>query len=416
MIEDFLPGWEVSILALTDGKEYHILPPSQDHKKALDGDQGPNTGGMGAYTPVPQLSPKMLEEIEEKIIRPAILGLEKDHIPFCGVLYAGVMITHNAPSLLEFNVRFGDPEAQVIIPSVKVDWGHVLHSCATGKLKDISWPADNPAVAGITLASGGYPGKYEKGKVVRGLEEAESHEGITLFHGGTSLNEEGQVITTGGRVFTVIGEGDSLEDAIHKAYQGVRWVEFEKKQYRRDIGHRALQWHPQVGIVLGSASDLPKAQGALTIFQDFHIPYEITVASAHRTPQDVALYATNAAHRGIKVILAFAGLSAALPGVLAAHTLLPVLGVPVDAGTLGGLDALLAIAQMPPGVPVGSLGIGGGRNAALLACRILALENENLASQLSRWNEKAAAKVHTSREKLVEHPQPPREAFVDTKN
>ncbi len=412
VIEDFMPGWEVSILALTDGKTVHLLPPSQDHKRACDGDKGPNTGGMGAYTPVPQLSKGMLESIEKKVILPTVEGLQKEGIPFCGVLYAGIMISRNVPYVLEFNVRFGDPEAQVVIPSLDVDWGHVLYACATGTLQEISWPAKSDAVAGVVLAAGGYPGTYEKGKIISGLEEAESCESVLVFHAGTTLDNEGHVVTDGGRVCTASGKGETLAEAIHRAYAGVKMIDFDKKQYRKDIGHRALKHRPQVGIVLGSASDLARAEETLNIFQEFQIPYEITVASAHRTPEDVARYAQGAENRGIQVLIAFAGLSAALPGVLAAHTLLPVLGVPVNAGTLGGLDALLAVSQMPPGVPVGSLGIDGGRNAALLACRILARNNEELRELLIGWNQGAAEKVQTSRKKLGVHPQPPCEAFL----
>ncbi len=412
IIEDFMPGWEVSILALTDGKTVHLLPPSQDHKRALDGDKGPNTGGMGAYTPVPQLSRGMLKNIEEKIIFPTIEGLRKDNIPFCGVLYAGIMISKNNPYVLEFNVRFGDPEAQVVIPSLDIDWGHVLYACATGTLQEISWPAKSDAVAGVVLASWGYPGSYEKGKVLSGLDEAESSEDILVFHAGTTLDNEGHVITNGGRVCTISGKGENLAEAIHRAYAGVKMIDFEKKQYRKDIGYRALKHRPLVGIILGSASDLPKAEESLKIFQQFHIPYEITVASAHRTPEEVVRYAQGAQNRGLQVLLAFAGLSAALPGVVAAHTLLPVFGVPVNAGTLGGMDALLSVSQMPPGVPVGSLGIDGGRNAALLACRVLALENEEIREYLTQWNTEAAEKVRSSREKLGVHSQPPAEAFL----
>jgi len=412
IIEDFIPGWEVSILALTDGKTVHILPPSQDHKRAFDGDKGPNTGGMGAYTPVPQLTQGMFEIIRERIVLPTVEGLRKENIPFCGVLYAGIMISQGNPYVLEFNVRFGDPEAQVVIPSLDVDWGHVLHACATETLEEISWPSRSDAVAGVVLASGGYPGSYEKGKIMNGLEEAEALEGVLLFHAGTTLDNEGHVITDGGRVCTVSGRGENLAEAIYRAYSGVKFIDFDKKQYRKDIGYRALKHRPQVGIVLGSASDLPKAEEALKIFEQFRVSYEITVASAHRTPREVARYAEGAEGRGIQVLLAFAGLSAALPGVLAAHTLLPVFGVPVDAGTLGGMDALLAVTQMPPGVPVGSLGINGGRNAALLACRVLAQKNEELREQLIRYNQDAAEKVFTSREKLGTHPQPPQDAFL----
>ncbi|HQF92266.1 MAG TPA: 5-(carboxyamino)imidazole ribonucleotide mutase [Synergistaceae bacterium] len=185
--------------------------------------------------------------------------------------------------------------------------------------------------------------------------------------------------------------------------------------FRRDIGARARTARPRVGVLLGSASDLPLAQEAAEIFRALDIPFEVTVASAHRTPDHVAAYAASAQKRGLRVLLAVAGLSAALPGVVAAHTLLPVLGVPVASGSLGGLDALLAVTQMPPGVPVGSLGVGGGKNAALLAARILALHQPGLGARLQAWHQEASDKVLASRKKMGDLPQPPAEAFFSAK-
>jgi 5-(carboxyamino)imidazole ribonucleotide mutase len=169
---------------------------------------------------------------------------------------------------------------------------------------------------------------------------------------------------------------------------------------------------PQIGIVLGSKSDLPAAHKAAEILNQFNVPFEVTIASAHRTPEDAAQYAALAEDRGLEVIIAIAGLSAALPGVLAAHTLLPVIGVPVSAGTLGGLDALLSIAQMPPGVPVASTGIDGSKNASLLALRILARKNEEIRKQLTLFSEEEAQKIQQGRETIVDLPNAPAEAFL----
>ena len=412
VVEDYLPGWEMTILALFDGQTLRLLPPSQDHKRIFDGDKGPNTGGMGAYTPVPQADTPLLEKITARILEPTARGLREEGISFCGVLYVGIMVVREEPHVVEYNVRFGDPETQVVLPALDVDWAETFLACAQGRLVSCAWPTDLPqATVGVVLASEGYPGSYETGHVISGLDSLEGRDDVLVFHSGTSRTSSGQLATAGGRVLTVVGRGVGLEDALAKAYEGVKHVSFQDMCFRRDIAARALQHRPKVGILLGSASDLPLAQEAADIFRALEIPFEVSVASAHRTPAHVSAYAASAQERGLSVLIAVAGLSAALPGVVASHTLLPVLGVPVASGSLGGVDALLSVAQMPPGVPVGSLGIGGGRNAALLAARILALHQPELATRLQLWNHEASAKVLASREKLGDLPQPPADAF-----
>ncbi len=416
VVEDFLPGWEMTVLALFDGQNFRLLPPSQDHKRVAEGDQGPNTGGMGAYTPVPQADARLMQKIESRILEPTARGLQEEGIPFCGVLYVGLMVVGGEPHVVEYNVRFGDPEAQVVLPALDMDWAEALLACAQGDLASYPWPSESPrATVGVVLASEGYPGPYEKGRVISGLEALAGRDDVMVFHAGTIKNSSDEVITAGGRVLTVVGRGNDLEEAWENAYEGVKKISFPGMHFRRDIGARARTARPRVGVLLGSASDLPLAQEAAEIFRALDIPFEVTVASAHRTPDHVAAYAASAQKRGLRVLLAVAGLSAALPGVVAAHTLLPVLGVPVASGSLGGLDALLAVTQMPPGVPVGSLGVGGGKNAALLAARILALHQPGLGARLQAWHQEASDKVLASRKKMGDLPQPPAEAFFSAK-
>ena len=416
VVEDFLPGWEMTVLALFDGQSFRLLPPSQDHKRVAEGDQGPNTGGMGAYTPVPQADARLMHKIESRILEPTARGLQEEGIPFCGVLYVGLMVVGGEPYVVEYNVRFGDPEAQVVLPALDMDWAEAFLACAQGDLASYPWPSESPrATVGVVLASEGYPGPYEKGRVISGLEALAGRDDVMVFHAGTIKNSSGEVVTAGGRVLTVVGRGNDLEEAWEKAYEGVKKISFPGMHFRRDIGARARTARPRVGVLLGSASDLPLAQEAAEIFRALDIPFEVTVASAHRTPDHVAAYAASAQKRGLRVLLAVAGLSAALPGVVAAHTLLPVLGVPVASGSLGGLDALLAVTQMPPGVPVGSLGVGGGKNAALLAARILALHQPGLGARLQAWHQEASDKVLASRKKMGDLPQPPAEAFFSAK-
>ena len=248
LVEEFLDGEECSILAMTDGKEVVLLPSSQDHKRIFDGDKGPNTGGMGAYSPAPVVTDAMLPEIKERIIKPVVEELAKRGITYRGILYAGLMITPEGGKLaksgsrvnvVEFNARFGDPETEAVLPRLDGDFATALLHAATGRLAQSDISVKPGSAATVIIASGGYPGAYEKGKVVAGLDAAAAT-GATVFHCGTKATPEGAVVTAGGRVFSVTGEGATLREAVDAAYRAVDKIAFENSFCRRDIAHRAL--------------------------------------------------------------------------------------------------------------------------------------------------------------------------------
>jgi phosphoribosylamine--glycine ligase len=243
IVEECLRGEEASILALTDGTTLAVLPSAQDHKRINDDDQGPNTGGMGAYSPAPVISEQMEGRVVREILVPTLHALRREDRPFRGVLYAGIMVTSAGPKILEYNVRFGDPECQCIIPRIKNDLVDVMEAILQGKLEaqnvDIS---SDPAVC-VVLASGGYPGSYKKGIPIQGLDldGQVGQEGVVVFHAGTSRSSKGEIVTNGGRVLGVTATGASLAQAVERAYQGVKQIKFEGMHYRRDIAHRALK-------------------------------------------------------------------------------------------------------------------------------------------------------------------------------
>ena len=244
IVEEFLSGEEASILVITDGENIIPLASSQDHKRVNDGDTGPNTGGMGAYSPAPVISDELFKQIEETIIRPTIEGLKNEGIVYKGVLYAGLMMTGNGIKVLEYNVRFGDPETQVILPRMKTDLAELLMAAAKGDLsgKKVEW--DSREYVCVVLASGGYPGGYDKGKLITGCEEA-AKEGAIIFHAGTTL-EDGDLVTSGGRVLNVVGMGNGIKKAIDNTYRAVEKIHFDAMHYRKDIGHRAIA---RVGVI-----------------------------------------------------------------------------------------------------------------------------------------------------------------------
>lgn len=239
VIEDFLEGEEASLLAFTDGETILPMVPAQDHKALNEGDTGPNTGGMGAYSPAPVLDDELIRQVERTILRPAVEGMAQAGVPYRGVLYAGLMVTAQGPKVLEFNCRFGDPEAQVVLPRLETDLVEIGQAIVEGRLREVTlrWKADH--VACVVLASRGYPGAYPKGIPIYGVEDAQALEGVTVYHAGTAL-KDGQLVTAGGRVLNVTGMGPRLEAALERAYAGVARIRFEGMQYRRDIGHRAL--------------------------------------------------------------------------------------------------------------------------------------------------------------------------------
>ncbi len=240
VIEEFLRGQEVTILALTDGKTIAPLASSQDHKAAFDGDTGPNTGGMGAYSPAPILTDAIMDEVVERILVPTVHGMNEEGRRFRGLLYAGLMLTGGGPKVLEYNVRFGDPETQPVLMRLKSDFFDLIDATVRGKLADqtIEWHPD-PAVC-VVLASGGYPGNYEKGKVVYGLDNAARRPNTMVFHAGAKLNHQKQVVTDGGRVFGVTSTGRDIAAAIKNAYAAVGDISFDGMRYRTDIGKKAL--------------------------------------------------------------------------------------------------------------------------------------------------------------------------------
>jgi phosphoribosylamine--glycine ligase len=240
VIEECLQGEEASILAVCDGRRALYLASSQDHKRALDGDRGPNTGGMGAYAPAPVVTPEVLAAVDEKIVKPTLQGLREAGTAYRGCLYVGLMIRDGAPRVVEFNCRFGDPEIQAVLPLLESDLFELLAGAARGDLGGVEVRNRPGAACCVVLAAGGYPGPYEKGKIIRGLQEAARLPDVHVFHAGTR-RLEGQVVTSGGRVLGVTGTGPSIRAAIAAAYRGVEAVGFEGCHYRRDIGHQALE-------------------------------------------------------------------------------------------------------------------------------------------------------------------------------
>lgn len=239
VIEACLSGPEVSVLAFCDGQNFATMPPAQDHKRIFEHDTGPNTGGMGAYAPAPLCSAELLREIEETILTPALAGLQVEGSPYVGVLYAGLMLTRQGPQVLEFNCRFGDPESQVILPLLETDLLTVIEHSLAGTLSSLQLSWKDGATATVVLASGGYPGAYETGKAISGAAEAERLDGVTVFHAGTRLSGDGQLVTAGGRVLNVTGVGPTLTEALERAYAGVNLIQFEGMHYRADIGAKA---------------------------------------------------------------------------------------------------------------------------------------------------------------------------------
>jgi len=240
VIEEFLEGEEVSILAFCDGKTVVPMVSSQDHKKIFDNDRGPNTGGMGAYSPVPFCNHKSEEMVLQKILIPVIKGLQKEDREYKGVIYAGLVLTKEGPKVLEFNARFGDPETQAVLPRLETDLIEILLAVVEGNLSKVNIKWKDKATVCVILASGGYPGKYQKGKVIYGFEKLENKKDIIVFHAGTKL-QEGKIVTAGGRVLGVTAWDDTISKAKDKAYEGVEKIYFENMYYRKDIASKALK-------------------------------------------------------------------------------------------------------------------------------------------------------------------------------
>lgn len=399
VVEEFLQGEEASFIAFTDGVTVLPLPSSQDHKAIFEGDKGPNTGGMGAYSPAPVMNEELTKRVLDEVMLPTVRGMAAEGRPYKGMLYAGLMIDGDRINVLEFNCRFGDPECQPLLMRLNNDLVEIFNACIDGTLDQVKLDIDPRPTVCVVMASEGYPGPYVTGRTITGLSKAAKIKDVQVFHAGTRSKGR-QIVTSGGRVLGITALGDDIKAAIDRAYEAVAAITWEGCYFRRDIGYRALarlQTKPRamVGIVMGSDSDLPVMQDAADFLASAGVTFEMTITSAHRTPEHAARYARTARERGLKIIIAGAGMAAHLAGVMAAHTTVPVIGVPLDASSLNGLDALLSTVQMPPGIPVATMGIGksGARNAAVLALRILALNDESLHDKLVHHAEEMAEQV-----------------------
>jgi len=404
VIEECLTGEETSFLAFTDGKNLLPLPSSQDHKAIFDNDKGPNTGGMGAYSSAPIIDRYMHKKIMGEIMMPTIRAMASEGRPYKGVLYAGLMIDKDRIKVLEFNARFGDPEAQPLLMRIKNDIVPIMEATIEGTLDKCKLEIDDRAAVCVVMASKGYPGSYKKGIAISGLKDVKRMKDIVVFHAGTDTKDK-KIVTNGGRVLGVTALGNSVKKAISRAYMAASRITWGGVYYRKDIGQKALkriEQLPKVGIVMGSDSDYKVMEETVAALKKFDIPFEMTVASAHRSPEKAYEFASSARKRGLKVIIAGAGHAAHLAGAIAAYTSLPVIGVPIDSSALQGLDSLLSTVQMPPGIPVATVAIGkpGARNAGILAAQILAVSDAGLEKMLDEYKKEMAAKVEEKAGKL----------------
>lgn len=236
-VEEFLEGEEASVLSISDGVTVIPLVAAQDHKRVFDGDRGPNTGGMGAYAPAPVATPERMKFIKERVLQPVVDGMRSEGIPFKGILYAGVMISGDRITVLEFNARFGDPETQVILPLLDVKLGDLLNASVDGKLDSFNLKFKEAHAMTVVVAAGGYPGSYEKGKEITGLDKVSDK--LTVFHAGTA-KKDGRIVSNGGRVLNVTSIGGTLKEARQNIYDEIGKISFDGSFYRKDIGHRAL--------------------------------------------------------------------------------------------------------------------------------------------------------------------------------
>ena len=240
VIEAFMEGEEASVFALTDGDDYLLLAPAQDHKRIGEGDIGPNTGGMGAYAPAPVVTEDLMGRVCREIIEPTLEGMAQEGCPYRGILYAGVMITSDGPKVVEFNCRMGDPEAQIVLPLLDSDLAEVLRLLAERRLREVTLQTRSGAAACVVMASGGYPASYQKGFPITGLDAAGALSDVVVFHAGTRQDEAGRIVTSGGRVLGVTAVGDDLAGALARAYEATDLIHFEGAQFRRDIGQKGL--------------------------------------------------------------------------------------------------------------------------------------------------------------------------------
>jgi phosphoribosylamine---glycine ligase len=240
IIEEFMQGEEASLFVICDGSNYRTFVPAQDHKAANDGDTGPNTGGMGAYTPAPVMTPELIAEANTRVVEPTLAALKADNSEYKGIMYVGLMMTDEGPKVVEINCRWGDPEAQVILPHLETDLLAMMDASIDGTLDAIEVVEKDQAAVIVMLVSGGYPGDYPKGLPISGLDRAAAREGVTLFHSGTT-NRDGTFYTNGGRVIGVTAVADGIEMAVQRAYEAAADISFDGMHYRKDIAHRAIE-------------------------------------------------------------------------------------------------------------------------------------------------------------------------------
>ncbi|TKA68978.1 hypothetical protein B0A55_12849 [Friedmanniomyces simplex] len=246
VIEECLKGDEISILSLTDGSTILSLPPAQDHKRIGDGDTGPNTGGMGTYAPTPLVSQAQLEEIDRTVLKPTVDGMKAEGMTFVGCLFTGLMLTRSGPKVLEYNVRFGDPETQSCLALLDSDLAELMRACCAGSLADQKLEVLGLSACTVVVAAAGYPGSYAKGTPMR-VQRPKDDKGTYIFHAGTAIGDAGALKTSGGRVIAATATGETLREAVDSAYKGVGLIEFEGMQYRKDIAGRALPWNRSHG-------------------------------------------------------------------------------------------------------------------------------------------------------------------------
>jgi phosphoribosylamine--glycine ligase len=422
LVEEYLDGDEVSILAFTDGRDLVVMPAARDYKRVGDGDRGPNTGGMGAYAPVPYVDPALLDQVRDRILAPAIAALAAEGHPFKGVLYAGLMLTADGPRVLEFNCRFGDPEAQALLPLLDSDLVEIFQAIAHEELGQTRPRWLNLSTCVVVAASEGYPGRFRQGLPIRGLDSVES--GVLIFQGGTRREPSGRhVVTAGGRVLSIVGRGRTLEQAREQAYRGVAEVGFDGMQYRRDI---AAQTTPRVwrgrqptaapvvaapapagearaaavesatgapavaadptaslsaalaalssavgtapaaaqiasaraGIVGAGAEDQPLLDLVAAAFARAGVGCDAACLSPYQAPDELRRWAQGAAERGLRVVVAIGATVPQLPALLAAMTPLPVIAVGAQPTTGSAGDALVALLALPDGIPLAVAGVG----------------------------------------------------------
>lgn len=238
VVEEFLTGEEASILTFCDGTTIVPMISSQDHKRAYDNDEGPNTGGMGTYAPAPVVTADVLARVQKEILEPTVAAMKAEGIPYTGCLYAGLMITENGPKVIEFNARFGDPETQVVLPLLDSDMAEIMMACVNGNLADLDIQWKDGAAVCVVMAAGGYPQSYRKGDVISGLDKA-AELGATVFHAGTAA-KDGNIVTNGGRVLGVTAIGTDVQKAVDNAYAAVKSIHFNDVHYRNDIAYRAI--------------------------------------------------------------------------------------------------------------------------------------------------------------------------------